>query len=416
MATVLPFQAVRPTRELARDVAALPYDAYSREEAYVYVQDKPLSFLNIDRPETQFAPDFDQYAPEVYEKAREMLASRMADGTLIKDQQPCFYIYELKMGDHLQTGIMGLSSIDDYMNDVCKKHEKTIYEKEKDRIAHVSVTSAQTGPIFLAYRAKKDIDELVARVKQGTPVYSFIADDGIRHQVWIVADREDVAKISDCFQEVPATYIADGHHRAASAVKVGLSRRAAHPDYDGHEEFNYFLSILFPDHDLQILDYNRIVLDFNGHTLASFQEAIKDTFTLEPIAGAMHPSCKGSIAMYHDHQWYILKIKDEVIASRQDSPVDALDVAILQDLLLAPVLGIGDPRSDKRIQFVGGIRGLKELEQRVDKTKDGVAFAMYPTDIQELFKVADAALLMPPKSTWFEPKPRSGLFIHEIER
>lgn len=415
MATVLPFKAIRPRRDAAADVAALPYDAYSSEEARAYVKNKPLSFLNIDRPETQFSVDHHQYAADVYLKARDMLMKLRQDQVLIQDEKACYYIYEITMHDHVQTGIMALSAIDDYLNDVCKKHENTIPEKEQDRISHVSVTSMQTGPIFLAYRAQTVIDEIVRDCKRQSALYDFVADDGVRHRVWLIDDPETIRQLREAFDGVEATYIADGHHRAASAVKVALSRRAAHPDYDGTEEFNYFLSLLFPDHDLQILDYNRVVRDLNHLSREAFLDAVSAHFTIQPIAQKQHPSKKGDIAMYLHHHWYMLTVKPEILAARQ-APVDSLDVAILQDLLLSPVLGIQDPRTDKRIQFVGGIRGLDELVRRVDCRNSGVAFAMYPTSISELFSVADASLLMPPKSTWFEPKPRSGLFIHEIER
>lgn len=417
MAIVKPFKALRPAVQYAKDVAALPYDVYDREEAKAYVKDKPLSFLNIDRPETQFDDNHDMYGDDVYDKANEMLIEEEERGIFVQDEKPYYYLYELTMGDHTQTGIVALSAVDDYLNDVCKKHELTVAKKEADRIHHVDTTSAQTGPIFLTYRSQKSIKEVVKKVKTNTPLYDFISDDGIHHRVWIVSDEQDISMLEEDFNQVPCTYIADGHHRAASAVKVALKRREEHPDYQGNEEFNYFLSVLFPDDELAILDYNRVVKDLNGLTDEAFLRKVGEKFEIKSLPAKAKPKKKGEITMYLDEVWYKLKVKKDVLKAKAASPVDSLDVAILQDELLAPILGIGDPRTDQRIKFVGGIRGIDELVKDVEKTKNaGVAFAMYPTSITELLNVADAHLLMPPKSTWFEPKLRSGLFIHKIER
>mgnify|MGYP000000643128 FL=1 len=411
MAVVKPFICIRPAKEHAAEVAALPYDVYNRKEACAAVKGNPLSFLNIDRAETQFSDDVDTYADCVYEKARELLDSQIADGIYVTDAGDHYYLYELTMDGRSQTGIVACCSIDDYVNGVIKKHENTREEKELDRIRHVDTVNAQTGPIFLAYRQNIALKEIVAEEKTEPALYDFVSDDRIRHRVWRIdgADRTDA--IEAAFAAIPSTYIADGHHRAASAVKVGLKRRTKHPGYTGEEPFNYFLSVLFPDEELMILPYNRVVRDLNGMSTEQFFEKLKEKFELEEIGKEPYaPVQKGTFGMYLDGTWYALKILPQY---RSADPVKGLDVSILQDHLLAPVLGIGDPRTDKRIDFIGGIRGLKELERRVGEDME-VAFSMYPTSIEELLSVADAGLLMPPKSTWFEPKLRSGLFIHRL--
>lgn len=411
MAVVKPFICIRPAKEHAAEVAALPYDVYNRKEACAAVKGNPLSFLNIDRAETQFSDDIDTYADCVYEKARELLDSQIADGIYVTDAGDHYYLYELTMDGRSQTGIVACCSIDDYVNGVIKKHENTREEKELDRIRHVDTVNAQTGPIFLAYRQNIALKEIVAEEKTKPALYDFVSDDGIRHRVWRIdgADRTDA--IEAAFAAIPSTYIADGHHRAASAVKVGLKRRTKHPGYTGEEPFNYFLSVLFPDEELMILPYNRVVRDLNGMSTEQFFEKLKEKFELEEIGKEPYaPVQKGTFGMYLDGTWYALKILPQY---RSADPVKGLDVSILQDHLLAPVLGIGDPRTDQRIDFIGGIRGLKELERRVGEDME-VAFSMYPTSIEELLSVADAGLLMPPKSTWFEPKLRSGLFIHRL--
>ena len=411
MAVVKPFICIRPAKEHAAEVAALPYDVYNRKEACAAVKGNPLSFLNIDRAETQFSDDVDTYADCVYEKARELLDSQIADGIYVTDAGDHYYLYELTMDGRSQTGIVACCSIDDYVNGVIKKHENTREEKELDRIRHVDTVNAQTGPIFLAYRQNTALKEIVAEEKTKPALYDFVSDDGIRHRVWRIdgADRTDA--IEAAFAAIPSTYIADGHHRAASAVKVGLKRRTKHPGYTGEEPFNYFLSVLFPDEELMILPYNRVVRDLNGMSTKQFFEKLKEKFELEEIGKEPYaPVQKGTFGMYLGGTWYALKILPQY---RSADPVKGLDVSILQDHLLAPVLGIGDPRTDQRIDFIGGIRGLKELERRVGEDME-VAFSMYPTSIEELLSVADAGLLMPPKSTWFEPKLRSGLFIHRL--
>lgn len=411
MAVIKAFECIRPDEKVADRVAALPYDVYNREEALKEVEREPLSFLAIDRAETQFDSSVDTYADCVYDKARELLDSRIADGTFITDTDKAYYVYELTMNGRTQTGIAACASIDDYNNNIIKKHENTRADKEQDRINHVDRCSAQTGPIFLAYRADEVIRNEVAKAKETKPLYSFTSPDGIRHQVYKISNAQSVENIEKAFAGIDDIYIADGHHRAASAVKVGLKRREEHHDYTGEEEFNYFLSVLFPDEELMIMPYNRVAKDINGYSKEEFIKKIEEKFEIEESAAAVEPAYKAEFGMYLDEKWYKLKAKKDILS---DDPVDGLDVAILQNNLLEPVLGIHDPKTDKRIDFVGGIRGLLELEKRCH-TDCVLAFSMYPTSIAELFAVADAGRLMPPKSTWFEPKLRSGLFIHKIE-
>lgn len=411
MAVIRPFQCVRPRKDVADRVAALPYDVYNRQEAKKEVEREPLSFLKIDRAETNFDDSVDTYAPEVYQKAKEILNEEIARGIYEKDDSEAYYIYELTMNGRAQTGLVACASVDDYVNNVIKKHENTREDKEIDRITHVDTCSAQTGPIFLAYRAQDAINKRVEANKEKEPVYDFTAVDGVKHRVWKMSDPEDVEAIRKAFESLNQIYIADGHHRAASAVKVGLKRRKENPAHTGKEEYNFFLSVLFPHDQLMIMDYNRSVTDLNGLTVPEFLEKIKENFEVEKVSGQVRPQEKGTFGMYLEDGWYVLKAKENLYEGKD--AVGRLDVAVLQDYLLNPVLGIQDPRTDERIEFIGGIRGLSELEKKV---KEGmkVSFSMYPTSITELFDVADQNLLMPPKSTWFEPKLRSGLFIHQI--
>ncbi len=412
MATIRPFNSYRPQIGLEALVAALPYDVYNRQEACEVVKKNPKSFLAIDRAETQFGPEVDTYAPCVYEKAKEMLREQIANGTFIREEKPCYYLYEQEMDGRKQTGIVACASIDDYLENRIKKHENTRADKEQDRINHVDVLNTQTGPIFLAYRSTPVLRDVVAKVKQTKPVYDFVSEDGIGHRVWIVSEDEEIQTIREGFAAIDSIYIADGHHRCASAVKVGLKRREENPNFDGTEEFNYFLSVLFPDEELKIMDYNRVVMDLNGLTESDFLAEVDKIFTVEEVGlDCYHPQKKGEFGMYLNRKWYKLAVRD---AYTSLDAVDGLDVSILQNHLLNPVLGIQDPKTDKRIDFVGGIRGLKELERRCGEKTGMVAFSMYPTSISELFAVADDHRLMPPKSTWFEPKLRSGLFLHEL--
>ncbi|HIT59773.1 MAG TPA: DUF1015 domain-containing protein [Candidatus Fimousia stercorigallinarum] len=412
MAIVRPFCAVRPRSDIADQVAALPYDVYNRQEAREAVKGKPYSFLNIDRPETQLDPSVDIYSDIVYETANHLLRKHIESGVFIQDRFPCYYIYELIMDGRHQTGIVGCASIDDYIDGTIKQHEKTRADKEIDRIRHVDACNAQTGPIFLAYRSQKEINLIVKEIQSETkPICDFVADDGIEHRIWRISNPVIIDDLQSAFQKLPNLYIADGHHRAASAVKVGLGRRNADPDYTGTEEYNYFLSVLFPDDQLCIMDYNRTVRDLNGYSKTEFLEKIEEYFTVTEVGKeAYRPQEKHTFGMYLDSNWYELRLKEEWFT---DDPVKSLDVSILQDYLLDPILGIHDPKTDDRIDFIGGIRGLKELERRADSDMR-VSFSLYPTNISELLAVADADRLMPPKSTWFEPKLRSGLFLHLI--
>ena len=412
MAEIRPFAAYRPAPGMESHIAALPYDVYNREEAAREVLKNPESFLAIDRAETGLAPEVDTYAPEVYERADKLLRERIAAGHFIKESAPCFYLYQQTLLGKSQTGIVACASIDDYCNNIIKKHENTRSDKEQDRIRHVDVCNMQTGPIFLAYRSNDALRTVISQTKQETPVYDFVSEDGVGHKVWVIIDGQRIQQIQESFRQISSIYIADGHHRCASAVKVGLMRRESHPDYTGREEYNFFLSVLFPDEELRIMDYNRVVRDLNGFTSEEFLEKIEEDFLVEKKGQAIcRPERKGTFGMYLEGEWYLLTAKENILT---DDPVDGLDVSLLQRQLLEPILGIRDPKTDKRIDFVGGIRGLEELERRV-KTDMKVAFSMYPTSIEELFAVADAGKLMPPKSTWFEPKLRSGLFLHDLE-
>lgn len=413
MADIRPFSAIRPAKGMESKIAALPYDVYSRAEAKEAVKDNSDSFLNIDRAETQFPDDVDTYADCVYEKANELLRGMIRDGKFIREGKPCYYIYQLEMEGRKQTGIVACSSVDDYRDGVIKRHENTRADKEADRIRHVDTTNAQTGPIFLAFRRSDSLKRIVEKTLLHTPLYDFTAEDGIAHRVWIIDRDEDVEKVREAFDGMDSIYIADGHHRCASAVKVALNRRSRYPEDAKNEAYNYFLSVLFPDDELKILDYNRVLRDLNGMTPGELKERLSEHFIVEEASESPYrPMKKGEFGMYLDHKWYVVTARETILSS---DVVEGLDVSLLQTYVLDRLFGIQDPKTDQRIEFVGGIRGLKELEERVE---DGAAcaFSMYPTSIGELFAVADAGRLMPPKSTWFEPKLRSGLFIHDITR
>lgn len=412
MATVKSFLCIRPKEDVADRVAALPYDVYNRSEAKQEVLRESLSFLKVDRPETDFPENVDTYDPRVYLRAKELLQKMIDDGIYITEEKECYFVYELIMDGRSQTGLVACASIDDYLNNKIKKHENTREDKEIDRINHVDTCNAQTGPIFLAYRAHKTISEVVATVKQETPIYCFTSVDGITHNIWRIFEENRIDKIRTSFEEIDSIYIADGHHRAASAVKVGLKRRKENPGYTGEEEFNYFLSVLFPHDQLMIMPYNRTVRDLNGLDESSFLSKVGEAFEVKLVSDEPYsPTKKASFGMYLGGKWYSLTAKSSICTN--SDPVATLDVSLLQDYLLKPILGIEDPRTDKRIDFIGGIRGLKELERRVMEDMT-IAFSMYPTSIEELFNVSDAGKLMPPKSTWFEPKLRSGIFIHKL--
>lgn len=414
MASIRPFQSVRPAKELASSIAALPYDVYNRKEAKDIVEKNPLSFLKIDRAETQFPSDTDMYSQPVYDKARDTLNEMIDNGSFVKDESPGYYIYALTMNGHTQTGLVGCASIDDYMENRIKKHENTREDKELDRTRHIDTLSAQTGPIFLAYHENVELNQILNAVKKTDPLYDFTSEDSVRHQVWKISSSENISKITHIFEEIDNIYIADGHHRAASAVKTGLKRREEHPDYSGNEEFNYFLSVLFPAEELHIYDYNRVVADLNGYTFDELLNMIGSGFEITDMGQEVcRPSCKGEIGLYGNGHWYRLQANPSLFS---EDPVNSLDVSILQNVVLGPLLGIQNPKTDTRIQFVGGIRGLEALADIVNSRGGGAAFAMYPTSMEELLLVADAGRLMPPKSTWFEPKLRSGFFIHQFEK
>lgn len=411
MAVFKPFKAYRPAVENQSLIPALPYDVMSSEEAREMVRGNPLSFLHIDRAEIDFPLGTSPYEEKVYRKAKENLLSLEKTGALVQDEKPCFYIYRQVMNGRVQTGIAGCASIDDYLSDIIKKHEKTLLKKEIDRINHVNTTDANTGPIFLTYRKNDEINRIVNEYTDShKPVYDFEAD-GVSQTVWVVDDEHISAQLSNHFAGVSSFYIADGHHRCASAVKVGEMRRSEKPDYTGNEEFNFFLAIAFPDADLEIMDYNRVVRDLNGLSETEFFEKISESFDVKEEAAPFKPQKKHTFGMYISGKWYSLCAKAEIL--NDNNPVERLDVSVLQKNLLAPVLGIEDPKNDERIDFIGGIRGLSELEKRAD-TDMKLAFAMYPTTVDDLISIADAGEIMPPKSTWFEPKLLSGLFIHHL--
>lgn len=411
MAVIKPFAGIRPKTKFVERIAALPYDVYNREEALEEIKKEPLSFLRIDRPETQFDNTVDTYDSRVYEKAASILNTMIAEEYFIKEEQACYYVYELEMNGRAQTGIVACGSIDDYENNVIKKHENTREDKEKDRIRHVDTCSAQTGPIFLAYRSQKEINEITDKVKKREALYHFTAPDGVIHSIWKIDKAEEKEKIEKAFADIDQIYIADGHHRAASAVNVGKMRRERKGNPSGEEEFNYFLSVLFPDEELAILPYHRVIKDLNGLTKTEFLEKLEQDFLVETLGNhPLLPEKKGEFGLYLEKEWYRLIAKPNILSL---DPVKGLDVSILQDYVFSRLLGIEDPRTDKRIDFIGGIRGLKELEKRAGEDMKA-AFSLYPTSIEELFQVSDAGRLMPPKSTWFEPKLRSGIFIHPI--
>ncbi len=414
MAVFKPFKALRPTSEYASRVAALPYDVMNSEEAREMVKDNPYSFLRIDKAEIDLEKGIDIYSDEVYSKAKENLENLGKDGIMKQDEKSCFYIYRQIMDGREQTGLVGCASIDDYINNEIKKHELTRADKEADRIRHVDTCDANTGPIFLCYKECDKVDEIINSFKKNNePVYDFTTDDGISNTVWVIDDENINAELSSRLSTVGAFYIADGHHRCASAVNVGKKRREQNPEFDGTEEFNFFLAVLFPANTLSIMDYNRVVKDLNGNTESEFIEKIKEKFDVSESGNKEQykPQEKHTFGMYLNDKWYVLKAKSGTF--NENDPVERLDVSILQNNLLSPILKIGDPRTDKRIDFIGGIRGLKELERRAN-TDMTVAFSMYPTTLDDLMDIADANKIMPPKSTWFEPKLLSGLFIHKL--
>lgn len=436
------FKAIRPNKGFDNKIAALPYDVVNTDEAKDIGDKNPYSFLHIDRAEIDLNKDINPYDQKVYDKARENLNTMIKKELFIKEEKPMLYIYSLNMNGNIQTGIVGCLSIDDYMNNVIKKHEYTREEKELDRIKHVDTCGAHTGPIFLTYKYEEKLNAIIENHTKNKALYDFVAEDGVKHTVWQIDDESKIEEICCIFKTIPSVYIADGHHRAASAVKVGLKRRKENENYTGEEEFNYFLGVLFPHKELKIMDYNRVVKDTLDYTEEEFINRIEEKFIVKEYDPKVknekaieacetqnnlqdgqlasknienmqyRPEEKYKFGMYYKNKWYVLTAKPDTFNAEDE--VESLDAAILQNNLLEPILKIKDPRKDNRIDFVGGIRGLKILEELVDKTENGVAFSMYPTAIEEIIKIADNNKVMPPKSTWFEPKLRSGLFIHEI--
>ncbi|WP_352399721.1 DUF1015 family protein [Anaerotignum sp.] len=414
MATIRPFMGIRPQAEYAEAVAALPYDVMNSEEAREMVQGKPYSFLHIDKAEVDLPQGTDIYSDAVYAKAKENLEDMIAQGIFMQDLLPNLYIYRLTMNGNSQTGLVACTSIDEYLNGIIKKHELTRADKEADRIRHVDTLNANTGPIFLAYKNNETARVIIEGWKTSNqPIYDFVSEDGIGHTVWVVDSDTEIGILVDSFRQVENLYIADGHHRNASAVKVGLKRRELKELYTGEEEYNYYLSVLFPADELKIMDYNRVVKDLNGHTSEEFLALLTTKFEVAPYLGEgqLKPQKPHQFGLYLEGKWFSLTTKEEILSH---DPVLGLDVSILQKEVLEPLLAIGDPRTDKRIDFVGGIRGLAELEKRVDRGEMKLAFSLYPTSMDELIRVADAERIMPPKSTWFEPKLRSGLFLHDL--
>ncbi len=414
MAILRKFRAWRPKQGLETLVASYPYDVLSSEEARELAKGNPYSFLHVVKPEIDLPAGTDLYSQPVYDQAKESFEKFIEDGILIQEESPKLYIYRQTMKGREQYGIVGCVSVQDYDADIIKKHEHTRHSKEQDRIKHVDITNANAGPIFLTYKARERINTLVDKAVKDTPMYDFIASDGIGHTVWIIKD----ARISDAiikeFSKVDFLYVADGHHRSASAARVANMREEANPSHTGDEEYNFFLAVLFPDEQLQILDYNRVVKHLNDHTEEELFHALEEIFTIKKIGNEPYkPKKKGEIGMYLNNSWYKLTIRPEIVD--HDDPVGSLDISVLQSKILGPFFGIKDPRSSDDIDFIGGIRGVKELVRLVDTGKFKVAFAMYPVSIRELMNIADAGKVMPPKSTWFEPKLRSGLLIHSLD-
>lgn len=411
MATIRPFRALRPTSELAPRVATLPYDVMNTAEAAEMAAGNPYSFLHVSRAEIDLPAGTDVHSAAVYQKAADNFQSLIQNGTLKQDENSCLYVYAQTMDGRRQVGLVACSSVEDYFNDVIKKHEFTRPEKELDRIEHMEAVKAHVGPIFLTYNPHDTVRAVIAKVVDTRPVYDFTAEDNICHSVWVIADAGDVAAICTAFEkEIPCTYIADGHHRTASAAKVGLKLKNANAAHTGNEEYNFFLSVLFPADELAIMDYNRVVKDLNGLSKEDLLEKIGVHFNIQTIDnGLAKPNALHEFGMYLPGQWYRLSAKED---SYTNDPIGVLDVTILQEKVLSPLLGIADPRTDTRIDFVGGIRGMKQLEKRVDSGEMAVAFALYPVSLQQLMDIADSGNVMPPKSTWFEPKLRDGLFSH----
>jgi len=413
MTLIRPFTGLRPATGRADDVAAPPYDVLNTEEARVRAKDRPWSFLHISRPEIDLPVGTDQFGAEVYAKGKENFDHMLAKGVLVRDKNPSYYFYRLVMGEHVQTGLVAAASVADYDTNRIRKHEFTRPDKEDDRVRQVDTLNAQTGPVFLTYRHADVIDRIAEKYKVLEPDVDITADDNVQHTLWPVTDAADIKIITDTFDAMDCLYIADGHHRSAAASRVAASRKQASNNHQGDESYNYFLSVIFPDNQMQILDYNRVIKDLNGLTPETFLPKLTKFFSVTPVSEQARPGKAGEFGMYLAGQWYKLTINKDLIPA--DDPVGRLDISLLANNLIDPVLGISDPRRDKRIDFVGGIRGLQELEKRVDSGEMAVAFAIYATSMNDLMAVADANEVMPPKSTWFEPKLADGLVTHVLD-
>jgi len=413
MSLIRPFSGLRPAPGRAADVLAPPYDVLNTEEARARAAGKPWSFLHISKPEIDLPPGTDPYSQAVYAKGRENFDRQIREGVLRRDKKPGYYIYRLVMGAHIQTGLVAVASVKDYDVNRIRKHEFTRPDKEDDRVQQIDALNAQTGPVFLTYRRSAVIDALVETICAGAPEVDVTADDGVRHTLWVVSDTDQIDNITQTFDAMDCLYIADGHHRSAAASRVAAARMAANPGHNGEESYNYFLSVIFPDNQMQIMDYNRVVRDLQDLNREAFLERVAGVFEVLPESAAVKPARAHEFGMYLQNQWYRLRIRLDLIPVTD--PVRRLDVSLLQENLLAPILGIGDPRRDKRIDFIGGIRGLDELARRVDTGEMAVAFSMYPTSIHDMMSVADADQVMPPKSTWFEPKLADGLVSHVLD-
>jgi len=413
MSKIYPFPALRPAEEYAEKIQSPPYDVINSEEAREIAKGNPYSFLHVVKPEIDLPPETGLYDEEVYLKAKENFEKMIREGYMIKEQSPCFYIYEQFMGSHHQTGIVAGASVDEYQSGLIKKHEHTRADKEEDRTKHVITLNANSGPVFLTYEARQEITDFIEGLKKKYDVLYSIEADGIKHIIYRVSEDKDIAEIERLYEAVPALYIADGHHRAASGARARELKKANNPNHTGSEEYNRFLAVIFPHNQLFIMDYNRVVRDLNGLSAAQFLDKLAEKFTIEEQAVQYKPDAVHYFGMYLGGKWYKLTAKKGTLVD--NDPVRGLDVSILQENVLDPLLGIQNPRKDKRIDFIGGIRGLGEIERLVDSGAFAVGFAMFPTQIEQLISVADAGLVMPPKSTWFEPKLRSGLLVHSLD-
>jgi len=412
MTLIRPFNGLRPKQETATDVVAPPYDVLSTEEARIRAEGRPYSFLHISKPEIDLPEGTDPVSESVYQKGAENLNKLLSENILIQDSVPCYYAYRLIMGEQEQTGLVAVANVEDYDSNRIRKHEFTRPDKEDDRTRQIDALNAQTGPVFLTYRQDVDVDKIIQSVTQQQPEYDLTADDGVQHTIWVISDEKQVADLTGYFDRMDCLYIADGHHRSAAASRIAALRKQANHNHTGDEPYNYFLSVIFPDNQMNILDYNRVVRDLNNLNLDEFIKQVASSFDISESEAPVKPQHAGQFGMYMNGKWYKMDIHTDKVSA--DDPVSRLDVSLLANNLIDPVLGISDPRRDKRIDFVGGIRGLQELEKRVDSGEMAVAFSLFPTSLADLMAVADANEVMPPKSTWFEPKLADGLVSHKL--